>query len=218
MRHETASWQSIGRISAVRLALVLLLAMPARLALGHPVTERLQALRACLPAQYDADLTKLGNGLLRNWKPVSTDLPPPPAAYLASLDQDIQACRVASGMSDEKARVAMFGVVARDIEIKIGDCHKFGMGRLVPVRVRTVLNGAPSNGWQIFYKWVGSSLLKAQELPFPTLTSPAISELPPGMYEIRAEKQGVPTLAQPARPVTIVVGSEATREVEIAVQ
>jgi hypothetical protein len=86
------------------------------------------------------------------------------------------------------------------------------------VRVRTVLNGTPSNGWQVFYKWVGSSLLKTQELSFANLTSPATGELPPGMYEIRAEKQGAPTLAQAARPVTIVVGLEATKEVEIAVQ
>ena len=93
-----------------------------------------------------------------------------------------------------------------------------GCGRLVPVHVKTVLAGAPSHGWQVFYRWVGSSLLKTQELPFPTLTSPATYELPPGMYEIRAEKQGVPTLAQAARPVTIVVGLDAVKEVEIAVR
>ena len=60
-------------------------------------------------------------------------------------------------------------------------------------------------------------------MPAMIVTSPprkraATGELPPGMYEIRAEKQGAPTLAQAARPVTIVVGLEATKEVEIAVQ
>jgi hypothetical protein len=213
MRHETASWRSIIFASAV-----LLLAIPAQLAMAHPAEERLKALRECLPAKYDAELTKLSNGLLRNWKPVSTELPPPPTAYLASLDQDIRVCRLAAGMADAKARDAVTAVIAKDIEIKTEDCRKFGMGRMVPVHVRTVLDGAPSNGWQVFYKWVGSSLLKAQELPFPTLTSPAKGELPPGIYVIRVEKQGIPTLAQAARPVTIVVGSEAVKEVEIAVR
>jgi hypothetical protein len=186
--------------------------------MGHPAEDRIQALRTCLPANYSVDLDKLRNGLLWNWKPTSTEMPPPPVAYLASLDQDIRICTIAAELNDAAARIALYEVIAKDIAIKTQDCRKFGMGRMVPVRVRTVLNGTPSNGWQVFYKWVGSSLLKTQELSFANLTSPATGELPPGMYEIRAEKQGAPTLAQAARPVTIVVGLEATKEVEIAVQ
>lgn len=218
MRHETASKHTIISLGRTLVFLVLVLTAFAREAMGHPAKDRIQALQTCLPAKYGVDLDKLRNGLLHNWKPVSTELPPPPVAYLASLDQDIRICSVATGLNDSAARTAIYEVIAKDIAIKTQDCRKFGMGRMVPVRVRTVLNGAPSNGWQVFYKWIGSSLLKAQELPFPTLTSPATGELPPGMYEIRAEKQGGPTLAQAARPLTIVVGLDAVKEVEIAVR
>ena len=218
MRHETTSKRSIIGLGGTLVLLVLVLAAFARAAMGHPAEDRIQALKTCLPVKYGVDLEKLRSGLLHNWKPVSTELPPPPAAYLASLDQDMRICTIATGLTDPTARTAIYEAIAKDIAIKTQDCRKFGMGRMVPVRVRTVLNGAPSNGWQVFYRWVGSSLLKAQELPFPTLTSPATGELPPGMYEIRAEKQGVPTLAQAARPVTIVVGLDAVKEVEIAVR
>jgi len=218
MRHETTSKRSIISLGWTLVLLVLVLAAFARAAMGHPAEDRIQALQTCLPAKYSVDLDKLRNGLLRNWKPVSTEMPPPPAAYLSSLDQDIRICAIAAGLTDPTARTAIYGVIAKDIAIKTQDCRKFGMGRMVPVHVKTVLAGAPSHGWQVFYRWVGSSLLKTQELRFANLTSPATAELPPGMYEIRVEKRGAPTLAKAAPPLTILVGSEATKEVEIAVQ
>ena len=218
MRHETTSKRSIISLGGTLVLLVLVLAAFARAAMGHPAEDRIQALKTCLPARYGVDLDKLRSGLLHNWKPVSTELPPPPTTYLASLDQDMRICTIATGLTDPTVRTAIYEVIAKDIAIKTQDCRKFGMGRMVPVHVKTMLAGAPNNGWQVFYKWVGSSLLKAQELPFANLTSPATAELPPGMYEIRVEKRGSPTLAKAALPVTILVGSEATKEVEIAVQ
>jgi len=180
---------------------------------------RLGSLRSCLPTQYRGDLDKLRNGLLWNWKPASaTTLPEPPAAYLASLDLDIEVCKAAVKLGDAGAMNAAYSAVAKDIEIKTNDCRKFGMGRMVSVRVKTLFSGAPSNGWQVFYKWAGSSVLQGREIPFPNLTSPATGELPPGTYSIRVANQGAPTLAQGAAPVTIVVGLEPTTEVEIPVQ
>jgi len=217
MRHETVPQRTTF---GVLFLLILILAALAHPALSQPerAGPRLNALQSCLPEKYGAELNKLRNGLLWNWKPIGGEMPPPPAAYLASMDQDIQACNIAAKLTDPAAKDAIYSVIAKDIEIKTADCRKFGMGRMVPVHVKTLLAGAPSHGWQVFYKWVGSSLLQGKEIPFQTLTSPATAELPPGMYAIRVEKTGAPTLGKAAPPVTIVVGSEATKEVEIPVQ
>ena len=217
MRHETFLQRSTVQYW---LLLIAILSLPARSAQGDPdpTDDRLHALRVCLPAKYRGELEKLRNGLLWNWKPGGEELPPPAAAYLASLDQDIRACGIAAKLTDPKASDAIYSAIAKDIEIKASDCRKFGMGRMVTVHVKTMLGGAPNNGWQVLYKWVGASLLQGQEIPFPNMTSPATGELPPGVYVLRVEKAGAPTLGKSPQPLTIVVGSELTKEVEIPVQ
>lgn len=197
-----------------------------------PVEDRLNALRDCLPAQYKPTIDKLSKGLLYNWKTDGRRVPPPPAEYLAALDAEIDACRAATpkkmpndqAVADSRPAADVrktqdgFATIAHDLEIKTADCRSFGMGRLVPVEVKTLLNGAPSNGWQVFYRWAGSSGLARREIPFANLTSPARATLPPGIYLIRVQKQGQPTLAKAPDPVTLVVGKAEVSRVEIPVQ
>ncbi|HTJ31231.1 MAG TPA: hypothetical protein VL346_12060 [Acidobacteriaceae bacterium] len=197
-----------------------------------PVEDRLNALRDCLPAQYKPAIDTLSKGLLYNWKANGVRVAPPPPEYIASLDAEINACRAAApkekpryeasaktpAAADKRETNGDFAAIARDLEIKTADCRSFGMGRLVPVEVKTVLNGAPSNGWQVFYRWAGSSVFAGREIPFASLTSPARASLPPGIYLIRVQKQGQPTLAKAPDPITLVVGRAEVSRLEIPVQ
>ena len=170
------------------------LAKPARDPLA-PTRAKLDALKVCLGAS-DA-LATLRKGLLWGWrKPESAprlrDAPPAPPAppeYLESLDRDVRACHIASGLQDEEQRRQVLSAVQKDIEIKADDCHKFGMGRKVPVSIKTVRGDKTEHGWQVFYKWSCASLLQPEEVRVPNLTSPANVELPPGVYSVRAEKK-----------------------------
>lgn len=187
-----------------------------------PTRARLDALQGCLGP--NPALTTLRKGLLWGWRapeapPTLRDrlpAPPPPLEYLETLDRDLKACEVASHMVDEEQRRLVLASVEKDIEIKARDCRKFGMGRKVPVRINTLRGNQPENGWQVFYKWSCASLLQPQEVRAPNLTSPALLELPPGLYSVRAEKSVAP--AQSIAPVTVMVGSAPSIPIELAIQ
>jgi hypothetical protein len=189
-----------------------------------PTRAKLDALQSCLGSS--SALGTLRKGLLWGWpKPGNAPslqgplpAPPPPADYLDSLDRDVQACALASTLQDPDQRRQVLSAVEKDIEIKAADCHQFGMGRKVPVTIRTLRETAVENGWQVFYKWSCASLLQPEEVRVPNLTSPANVELPPGEYLFRAEKKNSSGQVQSIAPVKIVVGSSASVPLELAIQ
>ena len=189
-----------------------------------PTRAKLDALKSCLGAS-DA-LATLRKGLLWGWRkpgsaPTLRDAPPappPPPEYLESLDRDVRACEVASGVQDEAQRRLILSAVAKDVEIKADDCHKFGMGRKVPVTIKTMRGDKTEHGWQVFYKWSCASLLQPEEVRVPNLTSPANVELPPGVYSVRAEKRTSSNQVETVAPVTVVVGSIALVPLELAIE
>ncbi len=189
-----------------------------------PTRARLDALQKCLGPSDS--LTTLRKGLLWGWRkpdaaPSLKDpvpAPPPPAEYLQTLDRDLQACDLASRIQDPDQRQLVLAAVQKDIEVKAEDCRKFGMGRKVPVSIRTLRGTTAENGWQVFYKWSCASLLQPEEVRVPNLTSPANVDLPPGVYSVRAEKRTSAVQVQTIAPVTVVVGSVASVALELAVQ
>ena len=189
-----------------------------------PARARLDALQACVGSS--AALTTLRKGLLWGWpKPGSPPslqapppAPPPPADYLDSLDRDVKACSLAATLTDSDQQRQVLNSVQMDIEIKAADCRQFGMGRRVPVTIRTLRGSSAENGWQVFYKWSCASLLQPEEMRVPNLTSPANVDLPPGEYFFRAEKKNDSGQVQSIAPVKIVVGSAASVPLELAIQ
>lgn len=192
--------------------------------------DKLEQLKFCLPIG-DVNLNLLAEGLLggygsgfggggggynrRNQPTFSPPAPPPD--YMASLDRDIKACNAANKIKDKAQRSEILTAVANDIKIKAADCRKFGMGRKIPVRINTLVGATPENGWEVFYKWSGSSLFETAEVRIPQLTSPATVELPPGVYIFRAQKKVADT-ARNTSPVRIVVGLEKAIECQLPIQ
>src|SRR4051794_38200676 len=160
-----------------------------------PTRAALNALQSCLGAS--PPLSTLRKGLLWGWPRAgapptlheAVPAPPPPPEYLESLGVDLKACQAAATIQDEQQRAVALGTIRKDIEIKADDCRKFGMGRKVPLVIRTVHGDKVESGWEVFYKWSCASLLQPQEVRVPQLTSPASVELPPGVYSVRAEKR-----------------------------
>ena len=113
-----------------------------------------------------------------------------PQMYLKSLENDATACRAAvrkqSGSKDYIE--ALDGVVA-DLNLKFRDCYLHGMGRLVSMSVATNKDAAPDTGWTVYFKWVTVSNIQTTENAFPTTSTPATDDLPPGIYQLRAQKK-----------------------------
>ena len=193
---------------------------------------QLDSLRFCLGSDFQP-LRELQFGLLTGYNgqgyggdgtaysgrrgvvPPSEPIPPPPA-YTESLEQDIKACKIAGKLKGDEKQ-ALLDQVRKDVEIKAKDCHKFGMGRIVSVRVTTVRGPQMDDGWEVYYKWDCSSAFQPKELRAPKLTNPAILQLPPGNYLIRAQKQqgGQMMNTESAR---VAVGLEKSAEVQIPIQ
>ena|SRR5438105_6032063 len=194
---------------------------------------QLESLRFCLGPDFPA-LRELQQGLLTGYNgqgygagggsgyggrrglvAPSEPIPPPPA-YTESLEQDIKACKIAGKLKGDAKR-ALVDQVRKDIEIKAKDCHKFGMGRMVQVRVTTVRGPQMDDGWEVYYKWDCSSAFQPKELRAPKLTNPAIIQLPPGNYLIRAQKQNAGQVMN-TEPTRVAVGLEKSAEVQIPIQ
>ncbi len=187
----------------------------------QPTRDRLASLQTCLGPQ-NSELNDLKQGLLNGWKVWkshhSGPPPPPPAEYLSSLDRDIEACAAASQIKDEARRQSILSAVRKDIAIKSEDCHKFGMGRAVPVSISTLRGSVTENGWEVFYRWISSSDFQPEEVRVPQLTSPAVVALPPGQYAIRAQKKLSDTQTQTIAETTIVVGLQPTTDLQLAIE
>ena len=230
--------RSLGGLRAMIeiLACAVVLAVPGLAQLGSlalmSTRERLESLKPCVPVG-DVYLSILAEGLLggygsgagaggygggygRRSQPVFSP-PPPPAEYMASLDRDLAACDAAYKLKEKTQRVEIFRAIAEDVKIKAEDCRKYGMGRKVTVRVSTLQGATAENGWEVFYKWAGSSGFETAEVRVPQLTSPATVELPPGAYIFRAQKKVAET-AKTTSPVRIVVGLEKAVECQLPLQ
>jgi hypothetical protein len=188
-----------------------------------PTRAKLDALEACL-GKSDS-LATLRKGLLWGWqKPGSPPTletpkpPPPPDDYLETLDRDVSACQAGAALPDEEQRRAVLDSVRKDIAVKADDCRRFGMGRRVPVTVKTVRGSQIENGWQVFYKWSCAGPLQPAEVRAPNLTSPANMELPPGVYLFRAERKNPAGQVETAPPVPITVGASSTVPIELPIQ
>ena len=184
---------------------------------------RLDALEACL-GKSDS-LATLRKGLLWGWQksggPPTLETPkppPPPDDYLETLDRDVSACQAGSALQSEGERRAVLDSVRKDIAVKADDCRRFGMGRRVPVTVKTVRGNQVEHGWQVFYKWSCAGPLQPEEVRAPNLTSPANMDLPPGVYLFRAEKKNAAGQVETAAPVAITVGASSTVPIELPIQ
>jgi hypothetical protein len=195
---------------------------------ANTLSDDLWKLQKCL--SDSSDLQRLSSGLLHGYSghgswfaaaphgPLFGKVPPPPAAYMASLERDIAACQYARTEADPSVGAQVMDLVREDITVKADDCAMFGMGRMVPVRIMTMHAGSQVDGWAAFYKWSSVSSLPVQEMRAPGLTSHQASiSLPPGVYTFRAELQAADMSVKKTDSVTVPVGNRNTVDVQLQV-
>jgi hypothetical protein len=125
----------------------------------------------------------------RNRKQSSVQPTALPQIYLKSLENDATVCRAATGrQSGSKGSIKALEGVVDDLNLKFRDCYLHGMGRLVSMSVATSKDTAPDAGWTVYFKWVTVSDIQTTESAFPTPSTPATDDLPPGIYQLRAQK------------------------------
>ena len=113
----------------------------------------------------------------------------PPAMYLKSLENDAAVCLAGvSKQSRSKDSLKALTDVVDDLNLKFRDCYLHGMGRLISMSVATDKDSVPDPGWTVYFKWVTVSDIQTTESAFPTLSTPATDDLPPGIYQLRAQK------------------------------
>jgi hypothetical protein len=113
-----------------------------------------------------------------------------PQMYFKSLENDATVCRAAVGkQSASKDYIEALESVVDDLNLKFRDCYLHGMGRLVSMSVTTNKDTAPDAGWTVYFKWVTVSNIQTTESAFPTTSTPATDDLPPGIYQLRAQKK-----------------------------
>jgi hypothetical protein len=113
----------------------------------------------------------------------------PPPLYLQSLQNDAEVCNGAvSGTLNATRSSSILQVVIADLIVKAKDCISEGMGRLIGIQISTKRGNIPDPGWTVYYKWVSVSDIPTAETPFQTSSTPAKDKLPPGIYQLRAEK------------------------------
>jgi hypothetical protein len=125
----------------------------------------------------------LGRWAGKDWRPSSYD------SALLSILSVMQGFAVGP---NERGRAAVQEAIL-DLQTMAEDCERgtSGAGRLIPIAVHTVRNSADQKdaGWQILYKRKLFEMDSSVEFElFPTLSSPAIANLPPGRYVVIARK------------------------------
>jgi len=219
-----------NRMQALRVLAVL---VPAFAACRHviaqppsldPTRAVLTSLQDCLGTE-DSALKDLRQGLVWGWNnkshtppPPGHAIPPPPAEYLESLDRDLKACSAAMQLNDRAQQQAVLAAVHKDIALKAADCHRFGMGRNVDVKVSTLRGAAAENGWTVYYRWICSSAFQPDEMRAARLTSPAWLQIPPGEYSFRAERKASGARVESAGPARIVVGGAPSTDIELPIE
>jgi hypothetical protein len=117
------------------------------------------------------------------------------AAYQESLILDFKMLAHAAKERNKKKAYAIMGEVADDLKIKADHCRNStrGLGKDVTVKVATKKENTVDPGWQIYYKFRIHEFTEGYDRQrFSNLSSPAIQELPPGLYIIWAVKPGKP--------------------------
>lgn len=199
---------------------------------------RLDRCRTQLPAgalkdKFTEAESRLAEGLLIGWSGVgswpatpppfatiasryfhspSAQVSSPPALYLQSLQNDASACNAAiSGTHNPSEASTAMQIVVADLIVKARDCFAQGMGRLVGIQVATKRGSTPDPGWTVYYKWVSVSDIPTAETPFQTSSTPAKDKLPPGIYQLRAEKS-LPGSASVLRSEVKMVPLDSTHD------
>jgi hypothetical protein len=113
-----------------------------------------------------------------------------PQMYLRSLENDATVCRAGVGkQSGSRNSIKALEDVVDDLNLKFRDCYLHGMGRLVTMSVATNKDTTADPGWTVYFKWVTVSDIQTTESAFPTTSTPATDDLPPGIYQLRAQKE-----------------------------
>lgn len=126
----------------------------------------------------------------RSRKQSAVPLTATPQMYLRSLENDATVCLAAVRMQS-KSKDSTQGLegVVNDLNLKFRDCYLHGMGRMVPMSVATNKDTAPDAGWTVYFKWLTVSDIQTTESAFSTTSTPATDDLPPGIYQLRAQKK-----------------------------
>jgi hypothetical protein len=141
----------------------------------------LSRLNNCNPQEFQTATSRLQKGIIDGvWAKTLARRPlPVPPEYLRNLADMAAAC---------ESGAASVASILEDLEAKIGDCRKFGMARLVPIRVETLHVSDLVRDWEVFYRWdSGSPSSNAAELRAPGLSTTSL-KLPPGLYIFRAQQ------------------------------
>jgi hypothetical protein len=167
------------------------------------LTDTAERPRRGLTSPNDKEVSELGrmrlnkdrivNGLVTAWgkMPQEQALARMPPEYLEHLIAITAICEgtLTQVRTSSKSVTAVALAFAHDLELKVEDCQKFDMGRMIPVEIRVTKDGVLDNGWSIFYKWLpGSVATTVVELPFPAPTPGAVRALPAGLYVMRGVK------------------------------
>jgi hypothetical protein len=129
-------------------------------------------------------------GEARSRKQRAERLTATPQMYLKSLENDATVCRAAvvkQSRSKDSTR-ALEGVVD-DLNLKFRDCYLHGRAGLVSMSVATDIGPTPDAGWTVYFKWVTVSDIQTSESAFRRTSTPATDDLPPGVYQLRAQKK-----------------------------
>jgi hypothetical protein len=148
---------------------------------GQDAATVISRLTNCRPQELQVATTRLQKGIIDGaWAKTLARRPlPVPPEYLRNLSDMAEACE--SGAASASA-------ILQDLETKINDCRKFGMARLVPIRVETLHASDLVREWEVFYRWdSGSSSANIAELRAPGLSTTSL-KLPPGLYIFRAQQ------------------------------
>lgn len=129
-------------------------------------------------------------GEARTRKQSAVPLASAPQMYLKSLENDAAVCQAATGTQlGPGGSSKTLDDVVDDLNLKFRDCYLHGMGRLIRMSVATNKDTTPDAGWTVYFKWITVSDIQTIESAFPTTSTPATDDLPPGIYQFRAQKK-----------------------------
>jgi hypothetical protein len=159
---------------------ILLLALPVSAATWREELDRLRSCASSFPEGWRIldRSNRLATGLDGAWLNGRPKTPVAPE-YIAALGAAVSAC--------EKGKAPAVNAIADDLDLKIEDCVKFGMARLVPVEIVTKRGANLEEGWEVTYEWEAGRKMGAAPVRLPGLT-PGKASLPPGIYLFRAKR------------------------------